>query len=226
MKRNELAVGVIQYELNKKIANDIVFELKNFSDWKEARVHGDSHNHNDEKIRKSKIINFEINYPELSKKLLFELDQMLMDYCITYYESQIEPFKSVEPLGALMYEPGNYYKYHCDSSSHSYRVISCLIYLNPSDYEGGETNFKYFNINVKPENPSVIFFPSTYIYVHAALPVKEGIKYAMTRWYNDLMPLTKIDLQGGHNNLLFLNDNNLVEIDNKKYFAIPERGNK
>ena len=91
-----------------------------------------------------------------------------------------------EGFGMLRYQLTNKYDLHADSDWHTYRVLSGLIYLNPSDYTGGETYFKHFDLNVKPEKPAVVLFPSDYVYLHAAKPVTDGVKYVLVTWMNDL----------------------------------------
>jgi predicted 2-oxoglutarate/Fe(II)-dependent dioxygenase YbiX len=60
------------------------------------------------------------------------------------------------------------------------------MYLN-SDYEGGELYFPHFDYTYVPQYGDIVLFPSSYLFAHAALPVKSGIKYAAVTMfsYND-----------------------------------------
>lgn len=60
------------------------------------------------------------------------------------------------------------------------------MYLN-DDYEGGELWFPLLDLTIKPEAGDAVFFPSTYIYAHAAKQVTSGTKYAAVTMfdYND-----------------------------------------
>ena len=54
-----------------------------------------------------------------------------------------------------------------------------LFYLN-DDYEGGEIEFPRLDGYVhKPKVGDIAIFPSNYIYEHASLPIKSGIKYCV-----------------------------------------------
>jgi predicted 2-oxoglutarate/Fe(II)-dependent dioxygenase YbiX len=54
-------------------------------------------------------------------------------------------------------------------------------------YEGGELWFNHLDQTIKPKTGDIVVFPSTFIYSHASLPVKSGVKYsAVTMFdYND-----------------------------------------
>jgi predicted 2-oxoglutarate/Fe(II)-dependent dioxygenase YbiX len=86
----------------------------------------------------------------------------------------------------LKYTPGGWYDTHIDASWQTYRVASMLVYLNPLDYEGGETWFPHYDLKVKPLEPSLVLFPSNYMYEHQAMPVKNGEKFVLVTWMNDL----------------------------------------
>ena len=102
----------------------------------------------------------------------------VMDY-IERYEF---PIGFDEGYTILKYQSGQEYKAHCDYAPHIPRYLSALILLNPTEYEGGGTYFTHFDVNVKPETPSLVLFPSNYAYTHTALPVVSGTKYAIVTW--------------------------------------------
>lgn len=90
----------------------------------------------------------------------------------------------------LKYQKGNEYKPHYDAGigkPYSDRTLSMVMYLNPTEYSGGETNFVNFDVSVKPNNPGLVLFPSNYAYTHQAMPVTGGTKYAIVTWLR--MPL-------------------------------------
>jgi hypothetical protein len=60
------------------------------------------------------------------------------------------------------------------------------MYLN-DDYEGGELYFPHFDYTYVPQYGDIVLFPSSWLFAHAALVVKSGIKYsAVTMFsYND-----------------------------------------
>ena len=112
----------------------------------------------------------------------------------------LDPF-----LGEIMqiqrYEPGQYYKEHCDFFhlfTKEYKVYTewmgqrtwtFMVYLNDVE-EGGETYFKHLNLKVKPEQGKAIFWSNLYPVgltnpktLHEALPTIKGNKYVITKWW-------------------------------------------
>jgi hypothetical protein len=102
-------------------------------------------------------------------------------YCQTYGIN--EPIFH-EGYSLLKYSGGQEYKGHYDGTSSSGRIISALVYLN-DDYEGGEIEFPFFGIKIKPQAGMLILFPSNFAYTHVAHPITSGTKYALVTWLRD-----------------------------------------
>jgi hypothetical protein len=92
----------------------------------------------------------------------------------------------MEAINFVRYGENEHFGVHTDHGFSYICTVSNVTYLN-DDYEGGELHFPLLNVSYKPEAGDSVFFPSTYIYAHAALPVKSGVKYsAVTMFdYND-----------------------------------------
>lgn len=122
------------------------------------------------------------------------LEECLQDYCSTY-EVGIEWIGS---FNFVKYGPGGKFNHHSDDGAPYRCTVSAVGYFN-DDYTGGELNFKFFDLTVKPDAGDLILFPSTYIYSHASVPIQSGTKYAVvvmtdrteTAHYND-SPIYKI----------------------------------
>jgi predicted 2-oxoglutarate/Fe(II)-dependent dioxygenase YbiX len=91
----------------------------------------------------------------------------------------------------LKYTPGGYYHMHADSQHMDPksgdwdkvldRDVSLLIYLNEG-YSGGALRFDNFNYTLQPKPGMLVYFPSDHRYMHTALPVTSGTRYAMVSW--------------------------------------------
>ncbi|MEZ5501812.1 MAG: 2OG-Fe(II) oxygenase [Halioglobus sp.] len=91
----------------------------------------------------------------------------------------------------LRYRVGGKYGEHADSETYDpekklfYRVadrdISILIYLN-DDYVGGELTFRRLNYTYHPVAGDLVMFPSGNLFLHQALSVSRGTKYALVSW--------------------------------------------
>jgi predicted 2-oxoglutarate/Fe(II)-dependent dioxygenase YbiX len=89
-----------------------------------------------------------------------------------------------EGFNILKYQTGQEYKSHFDGLTASHRAISPILYLN-NNYTGGEIEFVFHNVTIKPSPGMLIVFPSNYAYSHIAHPVKTGTKYAIVTWIHD-----------------------------------------
>lgn len=87
------------------------------------------------------------------------------------------------------------YKWHIDEGDDYFREMgmftrkfSIVLYLN-DDFDGGETEFQF--AKVKPQKGACLIFPSNFMYIHCARPVKNGVKYSVASW---LAPLIEEDV--------------------------------
>jgi len=182
MEKVNLMVGVNQYPFPEDLANNIIdiIEKTKSVPWEKSGI-GDG-NETSQEVRTSNGFSFTDFFPFWDAEIKKHFVAAVQDYCQEY---DIKVSQD-EKLNMLRYENTNKYDYHVDTNWATYRTVSGLIYLNPKDYQGGETHFKYFDVGVKPEKPSIVVFPSNYAYLHAAKPVTEGVKYVLVTWMNDL----------------------------------------
>lgn len=225
MDHQVLAPGIVKFDLNKVLVKTTLDLLKSLDNnlWEDALtledVEGNLNNRYKGKLRNSDIFYISENFRDLSKKIEFEAEQKLFSYKILHAESEVMT-QAKETFYALRYNPGDHYKLHSDSSSRIYRLISCIVYLNPTEYEGGSTYFKYFDFDFKAKEPCIIFFPSNYIYAHTAMPVQQGTKYVLVNWYSDLS-----EVEGrshGYQDISQLKQENFVIINDEPYFKLPK----
>lgn len=175
MNDDILAPGVMQFDLDEKLAKSIIKKSKKIKDWPQSQVgSGFLKIH----IRSSENISMQKYMPELCDQAENEMLK-----CINIYKKFFEvEIKKDEGLNLLRYENYDKYEYHSDDGPDTKRTLSVIFYLNPSDYIGGETHFKYFDLSVKPKSPKIVLFPSSYAYLHAAKQVTSGIKYVIVTW--------------------------------------------
>ena len=77
-----------------------------------------------------------------------------------------------------------YHVWHQESTDigSSARVVNYMLYLNDVD-EGGETEFLYQGVKLKPTAGTLVFFPTGFTYPHRGNPIYKGHKYIITGWY-------------------------------------------
>lgn len=78
-----------------------------------------------------------------------------------------------------------YHVWHCEHSwvgEDSKRVLAWLVYLNDVE-EGGETEFLYQSMRVKPKKGTAVVFPAAFTHLHRGNPPLSGEKYIVTGWF-------------------------------------------
>ncbi|WP_206609622.1 2OG-Fe(II) oxygenase [Thiohalobacter thiocyanaticus] len=93
------------------------------------------------------------------------------------------PFKDMG-YGIQRYVPGEYYHWHIDGGSHEFsqRQLVALWYLNDVPGPGGETEFLFQQVKVRPEQGKLILFPPFWTHEHRAVALDRGVKYIATTW--------------------------------------------
>jgi len=74
-----------------------------------------------------------------------------------------------------------YHTWHCENSYNGARMCATMMYLN-EDFEGGELEFLYQSLRIKPKKGRFIIFPATYTHLHRGNPPLSGKKYILTSW--------------------------------------------
>ena len=79
---------------------------------------------------------------------------------------------------------GEYYHWHIDGGSHefSYRQLVVVWYLNDVPGPGGETEFLYQDVKIKPEAGKMLLFPPFWTHEHRGVTLEKGVKYIATTW--------------------------------------------
>lgn len=81
-------------------------------------------------------------------------------------------------------EPGEFYHWHIDGGSHEFsqRQLVAIWYLNDVDGPGGETEFLFQNVKIKPEQGKLLLFPPFWTHEHRGATLQHGVKYIATTW--------------------------------------------
>jgi Rps23 Pro-64 3,4-dihydroxylase Tpa1-like proline 4-hydroxylase len=98
---------------------------------------------------------------------------------VTEYANQNKIFKlKNEGYHIVRYTEGQFFAEHTDATPEYPRRVSAVVYLN-DNYEGGTITFTNIKQSFKPEQNTIMIFPSSKEFSHSADPVISGIKYAI-----------------------------------------------
>ena len=80
--------------------------------------------------------------------------------------------------------PGEFYHWHIDGGSHEFsqRQLVAVWYLNDVPGPGGETEFLFQDIKIKPQQGKLLLFPPFWTHEHRGAVLNAGIKYIATTW--------------------------------------------
>jgi len=109
------------------------------------------------------------------------------------YNAYANKFGSIDSLGKHSISPHvkiqlslsgqGYHMWHCESDciATSHRLALVLLYLNDVE-DGGETEFLYQSLRIKPKKGSLIICPADFTHTHRGNPPLTGEKYIITTW--------------------------------------------
>jgi hypothetical protein len=74
-----------------------------------------------------------------------------------------------------------YHVWHYENSTakNTTRSLAWILYLN-DDFEGGETEFLYKSLRLKPKKGTLVVFPGGFTHTHRGNPPLTGTKYVIT----------------------------------------------
>ena len=89
----------------------------------------------------------------------------------------------MEAVNFVKYGVGEHFDVHADHGFSYTCTVSSVAYLNDG-YEGGELWFNHLDQTIVPKAGDIVICPSTFIYSHASLPVKSGVKYSAVTMFD------------------------------------------
>ncbi|MDT8387188.1 MAG: 2OG-Fe(II) oxygenase [Thiogranum sp.] len=119
-----------------------------------------------------------------------DVDQALfrsMGQAILEFRESFPYFKgSFKDMGYAIQRtnPGEHYHWHIDGGSHEFsqRQLVAVWYLNDVPGPGGETEFLFQDVRIKPEQGKLLLFPPFWTHEHRGVTLQEGVKYIATTW--------------------------------------------
>jgi hypothetical protein len=128
------------------------------------------------------FLSAESNKEPLAQLFKQQIEKPMLEVVQDYRKEYNVPTLSNEGWRVLKYSVGAEYHNHYDHAPMNSRVISLVAFL--SDLEkGGELEFSFFDVKIKPKKNTAIVFPSNFPYLHIAHPVEIGIKYSLVTWF-------------------------------------------
>jgi len=138
----------------------------------------------DNSIKKSTdlVVSGKEHWKDVDKALFQSLGKAILEFREAYPFFK-GPFKDMG-YGVQRTDAGEHYHWHIDGGSHdfSHRQLVAIWYLNDVAGPGGETEFLFQDIKIKPELGKLILFPPFWTHEHRGVTLEKGSKYIATTW--------------------------------------------
>ncbi len=140
--------------------------------------------HKDRSIKKSTdlVVSGKAHWKDVDQALFRSLARALKEFRETYPYFK-GPFKDMG-YAVQRTDAGGYYHWHIDGGSHEFaqRQLVAVWYLNDVPGPGGETEFLYQRVKVRPEEGKLVLFPPFWTHEHRGATLQQGVKYIATTW--------------------------------------------
>jgi Rps23 Pro-64 3,4-dihydroxylase Tpa1-like proline 4-hydroxylase len=128
------------------------------------------------------VVSGKPHWKDIDQALFRSIGEAILEFreAYPYFKG---PFKDMG-YGIQRYNPGEHYHWHIDGGSHEFsqRQLVALWYLNDVPGPGGETEFLFQDLKIRPEQGKLVLFPPFWTHEHRAVTLREGIKYIATTW--------------------------------------------
>jgi prolyl 4-hydroxylase len=161
-----------------------------FEENKKLQIIGVSGKGFNEKLKKTIDITFKpSDLSELKFKCLndyiAELYKCFADYRLQWpFLKKLVTDVDIGSFNIQKYSPGGHFANpHAERSGLDslHRVFAWMTYLNDVE-DGGETDFKHYDIKVKPEIGKTLIWPAEWTHTHSGEVLNSGVKYIITGW--------------------------------------------
>jgi Rps23 Pro-64 3,4-dihydroxylase Tpa1-like proline 4-hydroxylase len=128
------------------------------------------------------VVSGKPHWKDIDQALFRSIGQAIVEFRESYPYFK-GPFKDMG-YGIQRYKAGEHYHWHIDGGSHEFsqRQLVALWYLNDVPGPGGETEFLFQDLQIKPEQGKLVLFPPFWTHEHRAVTLQQGVKYIATTW--------------------------------------------
>jgi len=138
----------------------------------------------DRRIKKTTdlVVSGKPHWKDIDQALFRSIGQAIVEFRESYPYFK-GPFKDMS-YGIQRYKAGEHYHWHIDGGSHEFsqRQLVALWYLNDVPGPGGETEFLFQNLQIKPAQGKLVLFPPFWTHEHRGVTLQKGVKYIATTW--------------------------------------------
>lgn len=181
-------VGVFRNAFTKEFCEQAIKQYENMVEAGHGRTRfeteGDAKTHRDD----TQVFADDIDYIPL-RSSTEEFNKLFWNVYYPIYEQEYSALKHSARHTNYAFKiqktkiGGGYHVWHYESSTreNSNRLLTWILYLNDV-HEGGETEFLYQHMRVKPEQGTLVIWPAAFTHTHRGNPPLSNEKYIVTGW--------------------------------------------
>jgi hypothetical protein len=186
--RLENFVGIFKNVFTKEFCEQVIKQYEDMVDSGHGRTRFEFENAERTRKDDTQIFADDIDYIPLRKSTK-EFNEIFWSECFPVYEQEYSALKDSGRHNNYSFKiqktkiGGGYHVWHYESSNreHSHRLLTWILYLNDVQ-EGGETEFLYQHMRVKPEQGTLVIWPAAFTHTHRGNPPLSNEKYIVTGW--------------------------------------------
>lgn len=128
------------------------------------------------------VVSGKEHWKDIDRALFRSLSVVLHQFRETYPYFK-GPFKDMG-YAIQRTNPGEFYHWHIDGGSHEFadRQLVAVWYLNDVEGPGGETEFLFQDVKIRPQEGKLLLFPPFWTHEHRGATLQKGAKYIATTW--------------------------------------------
>ncbi|MGF1547285.1 MAG: 2OG-Fe(II) oxygenase [Thiotrichales bacterium] len=128
------------------------------------------------------VVSGKAHWQDVDRALFQSMKRAILEFreAFPYFKG---PFKDMG-YAIQRTRPGEFYHWHIDGGSHQFaeRQLVAVWYLNDVAGPGGETEFLFQAVKVRPEAGKLVLFPPFWTHEHRGVTLEQGVKYIATTW--------------------------------------------
>ena len=186
--RIENFVGIFKNAYTKEFCEGVIKQYENMVDSGHGLTRFEFENALKTCKDDTQVFADDVDYIPLRKSTK-EFNELFWEKFYPIYEQEFSSLKDSERHSNYSFKiqktkiGGGYHVWHYESCSrnNSQRLLTWILYLNDVQ-EGGETEFLYQHMRVKPQQGTLVIWPAAFTHTHRGNPPLSNEKYIVTGW--------------------------------------------
>jgi len=181
-------VGIFETAFSKEYCEGLIKDYDLAIEAGYGRTRQDTENFNKIQKADTQLCN-ELNNTQIPITNIVHFNDVFWGKCYPIYENEYATLKKSDRHSIYSFKMQRtnlcegYHVWHYESCARelSNRLLTWMLYLNDVE-EGGETEFLYQSMRIKPKQGTLVIWPAAFTHTHRGNPPLSNVKYIVTGW--------------------------------------------